>query len=219
MRVCDRRLALVRSELFLSFLIAALVVQLVPGPGMLFILVNGMSGGAPAGVAAACGAACGMVFHTVAAALGLAALFSQAPAAYNALRIVGGCYLLWLAIGHWRARPLQDIGAATARRSVRRVFVRAMFNNLSNPKVILFYLAFLPQFVTRGGASTVVQLLALGVVFLLLGLIIDLALGAFSGRIGDWLRGRATIAKLIDRTAGTIIGGLGIRLLLTPRRP
>lgn len=202
----------------LSFLSAALVVQLVPGPGMLFILANGIAGGARAGVAAACGAATGMVFHTVAAAIGLAALFAHAPAAYDALRIIGGVYLLWLAIGHFRSASSDKFPAGEGDgRSPRRVFVRAWLNNLANPKVILFYLAFLPQFVAPGAGSATVQLLVLGFIFLIVGLVIDLALGVFSGRIGEWLRRRSSWRKSVERLAGTVMGALGLRLLISGR--
>ena len=207
-----------RSELFLAFLSAALIVQLVPGPGMLFILANGIAGGPRAGVAAACGAATGMIFHTFAAALGLAALFAHAPSAYDALRIVGAAYLLWLAIGHFRSASGDELAqGAPEAPSARRVFVRAWVNNLANPKVILFYLAFLPQFVAPRAASPTLQLLVLGFVFLLIGLVIDLALGVFSGRIGDWLRRRPAVRRGIDRLAGTIMGALGVRLLMSGR--
>lgn len=207
-----------RWELLVSFLSAALVVQLVPGPGMLFILANGIAGGARAGVAAACGAAMGMVFHTVAAAAGLAALFAHAPAAYNMLRIVGGVYLLWLAVGHFRSAGADRLATGSAETpSPKRVFVRAWLNNLANPKVILFYLAFLPQFVAPRAGSVTVQLLVLGVIFLLLGLAIDLALGIFSGRIGEWLRRRASVGRWIERVAGAVMGGLGVRLLISSR--
>jgi threonine/homoserine/homoserine lactone efflux protein len=167
-----------RSKVFLSFMSAALVVQVVPGPGMLFILANGIAGGPRAGVAAACGAATGMVFHTFAAALGLAALFAHAPAAYDALRIAGALYLLWIAVSHFKAASSHDLARGRGHgRSARRVFVRAGLNNLANPKVILFYLAFLPQFVAPGSGSAILQLLVLGFICLLLGLVIDLTLG------------------------------------------
>jgi threonine/homoserine/homoserine lactone efflux protein len=212
----------VRWELFASFLSAALIVQLVPGPGMLFILANGIAGGRRAGIAAAFGAASGMVIHTFAAALGLAALFARAPAAYDVLRIAGAVYLLGIAVGHFRAAASGDGFAGgpggPGRRSARRVFVRAWLNNLANPKVILFYLAFLPQFVAPGSGSVTVQLLLLGFVFLLIGLVIDLLLGAFSGRIGEGLRRRPAVRRGIDGLAGTIMGALGLRLLLSGRR-
>jgi threonine/homoserine/homoserine lactone efflux protein len=206
----------VRWELFLT---AALVVQLVPGPGMLFILANGIAGGPRAGIAAAFGAASGMVVHTFAAALGLAALFEHAPAAYDVLRIAGAVYLLWLAIAHFRSGASGSLEpAASSSRPARRVFLRGLLNNLANPKVILFYLAFLPQFVAPGSGSATLELLALGFAFLALGLVIDLALGACSGRIGDWLRRRGSLRRAIDYLAGTIMGALGIKLLATARR-
>ena len=97
------------------------------------------------------------------------------------------------------------------------MFVRAWLNNLANPKVILFYLAFLPQFVAPGAGSVTLQLLVLGFVFLAVGLVIDLALGVFSGRIGEWLRRRSSLRKWIERAAGTVMGGLGLRLLVSGR--
>jgi threonine/homoserine/homoserine lactone efflux protein len=205
----------VNTGLLLSFLAAAVVVQILPGPGMLFIVANGISGGPRAGVAAACGAATGMVVHTCAAALGLAALFQRAPAAYDGLRIVGAVYLIWMAIGHLRGDGA-ELGERAGRntRPARRVYVRACLNNLANPKVILFYLAFLPQFVDPHSGSVPVQLLALGSVFLLLGLAIDLCIGLLAGRIGEWLRGRASAQRLLDKLAGAILAALGVRLLV-----
>jgi threonine/homoserine/homoserine lactone efflux protein len=105
-----------------------------------------MASGARAGVAAAFGAATGMVVHTVAAAAGLAAVFQAAPPIYDAVRLAGAAYLLWLAVSHFRsAGRLGEIEVSTARRAPRRVYLRSMLNNLANPKVILFFVAFLPQ--------------------------------------------------------------------------
>ena len=95
--------------------------------------------------------------------------------------------------------------------------VRALLNNLSNPKVILFYLAFLPQFVSPHADSLTLQLLVLGTIFLLIGLVIDLILGFFSGSIGEWLQTRAKVRVAIEWLAGTILGALGIRLLVSGR--
>jgi threonine/homoserine/homoserine lactone efflux protein len=202
------------------FVVAALVVQLVPGPGMLFILANGIAGGPRAGIAAALGAASGMVVHTFAAALGLAALFRALPAAYTTLRIAGGLYLLWIAASHLRAaRRRSAEPVAAPRRSSRRVFVRALANNLANPKVILFYLAFLPQFVDRSAGAATAQFVALGFAFLLIGLVVDVAIGAASGRIGDLLRRRIGLRRALDAASGTILGALGVRVLASDARP
>jgi threonine/homoserine/homoserine lactone efflux protein len=205
------------AELLASFLVAALIIQLVPGPGMLFILAQGMAGGPRAGVAAALGAAAGMMVHTIAAVAGLAALFAHVPVAYDVLRIGGALYLLWLAVGHLRGTAALGERPAVAAPSTRRVFVRAGLNNLANPKVILFYLAFLPQFVDRELGAVPVQLLALGVVFLAIGLVLDLAIGTLAGRLGDVLRRRRGLRRAIDRVAATVLGALGIRILVTDR--
>jgi threonine/homoserine/homoserine lactone efflux protein len=202
------------------FLLAVLVIQVTPGPGMLFILANGIAGGPRAGIAAAFGAATGMVVHTAAAAAGLAAVFQAAPPIYDALRLAGAAYLLWLALGHFRsAGGLGAVEPATGRSSARRVYLRSVLNNLANPKVILFFVAFLPQFVVRGGGPPGLQFAVLGGLFLLVGLVLDVAIGALSGRIGVALRRREWVRRLLDRVAGTIFVGLGLRLALSDKRP
>jgi threonine/homoserine/homoserine lactone efflux protein len=207
------------SHLLGPFLLAVLLIQVTPGPGMLFILANGVAGGPRAGVAAALGAATGMVFHTAAAAAGLAAVFQAAPPIYDAVRLAGAAYLVWLAVGHFRsAGGLGEIEPAENKSSPRRVYVRSMLNNLANPKVILFFVAFLPQFVVAGAAPPIVQFVFLGVLFLLVGLLLDIPIGLLSGRIGDAVRRRDWVPRVLDRIAGTIFAGLALRLALDNER-
>jgi threonine/homoserine/homoserine lactone efflux protein len=204
-------------SVLLSFLGAVVVVQLLPGPGMLLIVANGVAGGRRAGVAAAFGAATGVVVQTAAAAAGLSALFAAAPAAFDVVRFVGVAYLAWLAIKHWRSAGLQLIsedGAMPAERSPRRVYVRGLLNNLANPKVIGFFIAFLPQFVEPGAGNVHVQLAILGLVFMLVGLVLDVVVGSMAGHIGALLRKRAGLSKVLDRIVGTIFGALAVRLAL-----
>jgi threonine/homoserine/homoserine lactone efflux protein len=206
------RLSGVNLALLVPFLAAVLLIQLVPGPGMLFIVANGITGGARAGVAAALGAAAGMVVHTVAAALGLAALFVHAPLAYDLVRIAGAGYLLWLAVRAFRSAgagvPTQP-GTPGAPAGTARVFVRALANNLANPKVILFFVSYLPQFVDRSRGHVTVQLLVLGALFLLVGLVVvDVPIGLCAGRAGRLLARRAGVARLLGKAAGTIYAGL-----------
>jgi threonine/homoserine/homoserine lactone efflux protein len=202
------------------FLFAVLVIQITPGPGMLFILANGIAGGPRAGIAAAFGAATGMMVHTAAAAAGLAAMFHAAPPIYDAVRIGGACYLLWLAVDHFRsAGSLDDLDPPASRSSTRRVYARAIVNNLANPKVILFFVAFLPQFVVPGAGPPTLQFVILGSMFLLVGLILDVIIGLLSGHLSQTLRRRKWVTKLLDRIAGTILAGLGLRLALNDNRP
>jgi len=207
-------------SVLLSFLGTVLVIQLVPGPGMLFIVANGIAGGRRAGIAAAFGAATGVVVQTAAAAAGLSALFAAAPAAFDVVRFAGVAYLAWLAVKHWRSSGLQlapEDGAVLPERSARRVFVRALLNNLANPKVIVFFIAFLPQFVVPAAGNVHVQLAILGLVFMLVGLVVDVAIGCMAGHIGALLRKRAGVSKLLDRVVGTIFGALAVRLALQRR--
>lgn len=197
------------------FLLAALVVQALPGPGMLFIVTHGAVAGRRAGVQAAFGAATGMVVHTLAATAGLATLFEEVPAAYRSVRIAGGCYLLWLAIGHLKSK--QGLDWARASSVPRRVFIRAMANNLANPKIVLFYIAFLPQFVDRSSGAVSMQFLSLGLLFTSIGLLIDVVLGSLAGRIGDAFRRQPRAQRALDRAAGVVLGALGIRVLAQSR--
>jgi threonine/homoserine/homoserine lactone efflux protein len=159
------------AELFATFLVAALIINFTPGPGMLFILAQGLTGGSRAGRAAACGTATGMLVHTSAVALGLAALLRAAPIAMDVLRFAGAAYLVWLAFQSLRKSELTP---ATAGEAVPDrfgpVYVRGLVNNLTNPKILLFYLAFLPQFVDPSLGRQALQLFALGLTMLLVGL-------------------------------------------------
>jgi len=172
--------------------------------------------GAP-GVAAAFGAATGMVVHTIAATLGLAALFRSAPAVYDAVRLIGAAYLIWLAIGRLRGGERSLANAAVRSGSPRRTYVRALVNNLANPKVIVFYVAFLPQFVAPSAGDPRLQFALLGFVFLAIGLVVDILIGSLAGGVGETLRTRAWVARLIDRVAGCVYAGLGARLALSNR--
>jgi threonine/homoserine/homoserine lactone efflux protein len=203
----------VECHVLVPFVVAVVVIQVTPGPGMLFILANGISGGRRAGVAAALGAAAGMVVQTVAPAAGLAALLRAAPLIFDLVRIAGGAYLICVAIRLLRG-PTLSRERADKPRPARSVFVRAVINNLANPKVVIFFVAFLPQFVVQGGAPPRIQFFLLGMVFLLVGLVLDVGIGLFAGKIGEALRTRAWLSRLLDRVAGATLAALGMRLAL-----
>ncbi|MEU8249502.1 LysE family translocator [Nonomuraea sp. NPDC048916] len=188
-----------------------MIVQLSPGPGMLFVLANGITGGPRAGIAAALGAAAAMIVHTSAVAFGVAALFQAAPAALELLRFCGAAYLVWLALRAFRS-PVPTPAAAAERSSGWRIFARGAVNNLLNPKIVLFYLIFLPQFADPSIGHLPAQLFVLGLALLLIGLGADVAIGAAAGKVGRLLRRRPSVGRLINRAAGTIYGVLAVRL-------
>ncbi|RKT82665.1 Threonine/homoserine/homoserine lactone efflux protein [Saccharopolyspora antimicrobica] len=196
----------------LAFIGAAAVISLVPGPDMMFILANGISSGPRGGVVAAVGMSTGVLVHTVAAALGLTAVFQAVPAALEVVRIAGIAFLLYLAVQSLRSSVLPDVRAAPSR-SMGRIYALAVLTNVSNPKVILFYLAFVPQFVSTDAAWPVpVQLLALGGVLLAVGICVDAAVGLASGGLSNLLVRRPGIQRWLDRAAGVLFGGLALRL-------
>ncbi|MGY4907670.1 LysE family translocator [Streptomyces sp. 900116325] len=203
-------------DLLAPFLLAVVVIQLTPGPGMLFILTQAMTSGCRAGRAAACGAASAMLIHTMAVALGLAALLHAAPMAMNLLRIGGAAYLLWLAIQAFRSPDLVlDAHAETTQGGFGVVFLRGAINDLANPKIVIFYLAFLPQFVDPSLGHLPLQLFVLGLMLLTVGFVVDLAIVMVAGRIGLLLRRRPMVNRCLSKLAGTVYGFLAVRLAVS----
>lgn len=199
----------------LAFVPAGLALNLTPGADMMFCLGQGLKSGRRAAMAANLGIAVGGMVHVTLAALGLGALVAAHPAAFEAIRWLGVAYLLWLAVAALRSSPF----AAEARimpSPARRVFFQALMVNLLNPKVILFILAFLPQFVNPA-RPILPQFLTLGVVFSLGGLIVNGAVGLFAGSIGQRVARSAGLARWLSRISATIFGALALRLALMPR--
>jgi threonine/homoserine/homoserine lactone efflux protein len=198
----------VDPHLLLAFVGVVALICVVPGPDMAFIVANGMRHGSRGGVAAAFGMAGGMVVHTTAAALGLSALIRSSAAAFEIVRIAGALYLLWMGVEAIRAKPATAAAAAAAGR----VFRRAVLTNVLNPKVIVFYLAFLPQFIDPHRGDVTVQLLALGTVFALIGLAGDLLVALLVGRLRERALGSARVQRTLDRISSVVFLGLAARL-------
>jgi threonine/homoserine/homoserine lactone efflux protein len=199
----------------LAFIPAGLALNLTPGADMMFCLGQGLKSGRQAAMAANVGIAVGGLVHTLLAALGLGALVAAHPAAFEVIRWLGVCYLVWLAVAAFRAAPF----AAETQVAVvpaGKVFLQALVVNLLNPKVILFILAFLPQFVDPA-RPILPQFLTLGVVFCVGGLIVNGAVGIFAGSIGQRLARSAHLSRWLARISATIFGALALRLALMPR--
>ncbi len=196
-----------------GFLLAAIFVTLAPGPDNLMVLGLGMARGRRQGVAFGLGCALGCLNHTLLAALGVSALIAASAVAFTALKIAGGLYLLWLGVQSIRnARESQPSRHAGPDESAAQLFIKGLVANAINPKVILFFLAFLPQFVdaTRGAGWQIAQL---GLLFTLQAVVIFGAVGWFAGAIGERLARRPAIGAWLDRVAGGIFVLLGLRLL------
>lgn len=205
----------------LGFLVAVFLVSIVPGPDMLFIVANAAAGGRRTGVVAAAGMSTGLAVHSVAAALGLGALIQAAPQVLNGVRIAGAAFLLYLAYLTWRASR-EEFGApedapVLPRRTLRRTYVMATLTNLANPKVILFYLAFVPQFITTGSGSwpVTVQFLVLGAVFILVGFPVDASAALLAGTLTEkFFRAGSRLRRRLERVTAAIFAGLAARLAI-----
>lgn len=207
-------------HLVLAFAAATALLSLIPGPDLLFVIANGAAGGRRVGLVAALGMSTGLAGHTVAAAFGLGVLIRSAPQALTVVRIAGAVVLLYLAVTTWRSSRRTEPTAVTApRRSLRRTYAMATLTNLANPKVILFYLAFVPQFVTQGpGAAPIaVQMLLLGLLFIIVGLSVDGTAGLLSGTLSERLSGSTRVRRRLERVSAGIFAGLAARLALDSR--
>lgn len=198
----------------LAFLPAALALNLTPGADMMFCLGQGLKGGWRAGQAANLGIALGGMVHVTLAALGLAAVLNTHPAAYEVVRWAGVGYLLWLGWRALRAGPARP--TTVTRAPIARVFRDALVVNLLNPKVILFILSFLPQFVDPA-RPVVPQFLTLGLVFSAGGLVINGLVGGFAASIGGTLARSDRMSRWLGRITAGIFGLLALRLALMQR--
>lgn len=208
---------LIPVETLLVFAPAALALNLTPGNDMLFCLGQGMRSGARAGIAASFGIAAGGMIHTLAAALGLAALLAAHPGAFEAIRWAGIAYLVFLAVQAFRSPGLLLAPAAGRQSTPWRAFREAVMVNVLNPKVAVFILAFLPQFVDPARGSTFLQFLLLGAVFNIGGTAANLLVGVFAGRFSRWLAGRQRAARAIQMATGGIFLMLAARLAFERR--
>lgn len=205
----------------LAFVPAGLALNLTPGPDMMFCLGQGLRSGPAAAMAANFGIALGGMVHTLAAGLGLGALLAAHPLAFDIIRWIGVAYLLWLAFrGLWTpassgGSPGATVGAR-AGLTPARAFREALLVNLLNPKVILFVLAFLPQFVNPARA-VLPQFLTLGIVFSFGGLVVNGAVGLFAGHLGRALATSPGVGRWLGRVTAGIFALLALRLALMER--
>lgn len=199
----------------LAFVPAGLALNLTPGADMMFCLGQGLKAGPRAAMAANFGIALGGMMHVTLAGLGLGALVAAHPLAFDAIRWLGVLYLVWLA---WKT--LRSTGALAAAEAAPapalRVFGQALAVNLFNPKVILFILAFLPQFVDPG-RPVLPQFLTLGVVFSLGGLVVNGLVGVMAGSLGQRMARSPGLGRWLNRVSATIFAGLALRLALMQR--
>ena len=202
----------------LAFLLTSLLVVASPGTGVLYTVSTGLSRGTRASLLAAFGCTLGIVPHMAAAMLGLAAVFHAGSFAFELLKYAGAAYLLYMAWRTWRDRSALDPTQAAAPQAPLRVVVSAILLNLLNPKLPIFFLAFLPQFIARDDPSPLVRLLLLGGVFMLMTLVVFAIYGAFASFMRTRVLERPGVTRWLRRGFALGFAGLGLKLMLATAR-
>ncbi len=200
------------------FLSAAILLNIAPGPDMAFIMGHTVKGGVRGGTAAMLGIWTGAMGHVLLAALGLSAIIATTALAFAAVKWAGVIYLLWMGIQALRSNGESFLlNGAKSGVGFWRVYRQGVFIDLLNPKVALFFLAFLPQFVVEGSGPVWAQLLLHGTLIIVVAAFIEPPLILLGDRITTKLRNSRTFSKWMDRTLGALLVGLGIRLAFTER--
>ncbi|MBS9717507.1 LysE family translocator [Pseudohalocynthiibacter aestuariivivens] len=202
---------MVEFTTLLAFIPAALALNLTPGADMMFCVGQGLRGGVRAATSASFGISIGSFVHVTLAGIGLGALVSAYPAVFDVIRWMGITYLVWLAIKVLRS-PLEANGAPAV--SAKRAFWDGLLVNLTNPKVILFVLAFIPQFVDPSRGSILAQFLVFGAVLGLGGFVINALAGIFAGGLGGRITGAVGFQRGLRWVSATVFGALAVRLAL-----
>jgi threonine/homoserine/homoserine lactone efflux protein len=202
---------------FALFIAVSWALIISPGPDMIYVITRGMTHGRKAGIVSAVGVVCGILVHTTAAALGLTLILQTSAFAFLLVKFIGAIYLIYLGFKAWRDKSTFRLQTSAPIAKSGALFWQGVLSNVLNPKIAIFFLAFLPQFVDKGSNQVTLQMVILGITFACFGLCFLLAIGYFSGTIGRWLTYRPQYAQFFQRLAGGILISLGIRLALTER--
>ncbi|MBD2103533.1 LysE family translocator [Leptolyngbya sp. FACHB-261] len=204
---------------FLLFLTTATLLIITPGPDMLYVITRGVAQGRRTALLSTLGICSGYVIHTFFAVLGLSALLQSSAAAFEIIRYAGAAYLLYLGIQTLLSKQRLTIASAGANSNkLNRVVWQGIITSVLNPKGILFFIAFLPQFVDPNPSRVGIQLFALGLTFTTLCFLIYGTLGYVAGTLRDRLAGQVILVEMLRYLAGTVLVGLGIRLALSEQK-
>lgn len=204
-------------ETLILFFLSAVALALSPGPDNIFVLTQSALYGRKAGILVTLGLCTGLVVHTAAVALGVAAIFKASALAFNIVKFVGVVYLLYLAWGAYRASASNIEGEGDATLKGVQLYYRGVLMNITNPKVAIFFLAFLPQFADPANGSITLQMLMLGGVFMIAALLTFGCISLAAGFLGGWLKESDRAQVILNRIAGTVFVGLALKLAITSR--
>jgi len=199
------------------FFTASVLLALAPGPDNIFVLTQSALNGRLAGLIVTLGLCTGLVVHTTAVTLGVAAIFHTSAVAFTSLKMIGAGYLIFLSFQAFRASSQKMEGKSDTRLSRGQLYRRGIIMNVTNPKVSIFFLAFLPQFADPAKGHLSLQLILLGGVFIIATLLIFGSISLLAGAIGEWLSGSVKAQKMLNRIAGAVFFLLALRLTAAER--
>lgn len=204
-------------ETLLTFFIASLLLGLAPGPDNVYVLTQSALHGKAAGLLVTLGLCTGLVCHTTAVAFGLAVVFAASAFAFSLLKLSGAAYLLWLAWQAFRSSANGLQAATNDRLNSWQLYRRGILMNITNPKVSIFFLAFLPQFTEPARGSITLQMLLLGALFILATILVFGTIAVLAGLLGTWLTGSPNLQRIMHRLTGVVFAGLALKLALSER--
>lgn len=201
-------------DLLMPFILASALLSIAPGPDNLFVLTQSALYGRRSGILITMGLCSGLVVHTIAVALGVAVIFQTSELAFNTLKYLGACYLIYLAWMSFKASA-QNLDAPSPKLiSAGQLYGRGVIMNITNPKVSIFFLAFLPQFASVEVGPLAPQIFVLGALFMAVSFLIFSAIAILAGSLGDWLQNSPKAQIYLNRLAGIVFIGLAANLLL-----
>jgi threonine/homoserine/homoserine lactone efflux protein len=201
----------------ITFALASLALAITPGPDLIYVMVRGAAQGPLAGIVAALGLATGILGHTLLCIIGLSALLMASATAFTVVKWLGAAYLIYIGVQMWRHAGKLDFGAPPPPKPLIDIYRQTIVMNLLNPKVALFFLAFLPHFVDPAGGPAWMQFGVLGLIFLGIGLCVMGTAGVAGGMLRRWLATTSRRGALLERFAGAVIIALGIGVALQQR--
>lgn len=199
------------------FVLSGLLLNILPGPDSLLIMTRSATQGWRAGCAAALGIGAGTMVHILAAALGMSALLATSATAFTVVKLVGADYILWMAFGLLRTKKKDGAGAPVALPALpyRKIFAQGFLTNVLNPKVALFFLAFVPQFIGADAPNKALAFVVLGCIFNFNGMLWCAALAVTTAKASDRIKLHPTVSLWLNRATGGLFVWLGVKLALS----
>ena len=212
---------MISTDVAVQFVLVSLVLGFAPGPDNAYVLMQSAISGTRRGMAVTLGLCTGLVAHTAAVALGVAAIFQASELAFTLLKVIGAGYLLYLAYGAFKASAHAgsslETSEAPAEKSLRALYLRGILMNITNPKVGMFFLAFLPQFVRPESGPVPLQIVQLGVLFMLVTVVSFGLIALMAGQLSGWLRRSPRAFPIMNGLVGCVFVGMAIKLATAQR--